>query len=268
MEFKEFGKRNQKRALLIHGGYVSWKTLYVQIEQLSSDYHVYVPLLDGHNMNNDSELKSIELEALKIIKYFEDKEIHEIDVIYGASLGGDIVLEIMCQSNNFAKFAFVESGALNINNIMGWLLTKLTTKVIYNSVRGNKICEKVLDKWLEHMKMPKHLHSDTKRVLKHMSKYTTKNVQNLVCNYKLKESMRGVSTKCLIVYTSKEKGYMKRPYSEMKKMVKNMQIMCIEGYVHGELCIGNPKKVVKMMRDFISKNTIKKQERGASLESE
>ncbi len=171
MEFKEFGNQNDKKALLIHGGYVSWKALHVQISELKKkDYHVFVPMLDGHNSNDASELESIELEASRILAYFHQQGIREIDVIYGASLGADIGLEIMCQSNNFAKYAFIESGSLGINKFFAWLLTYVSTVIMYKGVRGNKFCERIIDSFLIKIGMPKSLYKDTKDLLKHMSK--------------------------------------------------------------------------------------------------
>ncbi len=251
MEFKEFGKQNQKKALLIHGGYTSWRSLRVQIQELEADYHVFVPLLNGHNINDNSELESIELEASQILEYFMDRSIAMVDIIYGASLGADVSLEILCQANDFAKYAFIESGSLGLNKLAGWILINISKFIIYNGCRGNKVCERVLDSFLSNMKMPKDLCLETKNLLQHMSKRTTKNVQKLVCNYSLKESIRNIKTKCLIVYSSKELMYMKKPYNKMKKMVDDMQIICINDFYHGELCIGEPKKQVSMLKNFI-----------------
>ncbi len=251
MEFKEFGRNNEKRILLIHGGYVSWRTLQVQIQELQKSYHVFVPLLDGHNINDDSELESIELEASQILEYFIEKNIYKIDVIYGASLGADIALEILSQAKDFAKYAFIESASLGINKFAAWILIHLSKATMYYGSRGHKIWKKVLDSFLEKLKMPKELYSDTKGLLRHMSKKTIENVQKLVCNYHLKESIQGISTKCLIVYTSKEIMYMKKKYNKMKDMVENIQIICIDNYSHGELCIGNPKKQVNMLKNFV-----------------
>ncbi len=39
MEIKEFGHGNEKIALLIHGGYVSWKTLNTQCGKRISTSH-------------------------------------------------------------------------------------------------------------------------------------------------------------------------------------------------------------------------------------
>lgn len=255
MECKEFGRNNEKKALLIHGGYVSWRTLQVQIQELKEDYHVFVPLLDGHNINDDSELESIEVEALRILEYLAEKNIYEVDVIYGASLGADIALEIMSQANNFAKYAFIESGSLGINKFAAWILIHLSKATMYYGSRGHKMWEKVLDSFLVKLKMPKELYDDTKALLRHMSKRTIKNVQSLVCNYYLKESIRSINTKCLIVYTSKEKMYMKKQYKRMNDMVKSIQIICIDGYNHGQLCIGEPKKQISMLKNFLTAST-------------
>lgn len=256
MEFKEFGKQNEKIALLIHGGWVSWRTLKVQIEELKKNYHVIVPVLDGHNIHDNSELESIELEAARIIEYFTKQDIFNIDIIYGASLGADIALEIMCQSNNFVKYAFIESGSLGINKFAAWFLINISETAMYHGVREHFFWKKFLDRFLIKIKMPHSLYSDTRNLIKHMSRKTIRNVQKLVCNYYLKESIRNIDTHCLIVYSSKEK-YLKKPYDQMKAMVSNMHIVCLEGYNHGQLCIGEPNKQLSMLKDFIMRETYK-----------
>lgn len=252
MEIKEFGFGNKRIALLIHGGYVSWKTLNTQILELQKDYHVFVPILDGHNLDDDSELISIEQEAAQILSYFENQNILHIDVMYGASLGADIVLEILFQNGNFSKYAFIESGSLGINKLLAIPLVFITKTAMYKGVRGSKRWEKFIDNFLEGIKMPEELYQDTKDILKHMSKRTIENVQKLVCNYKLKASAKDIATKCLVVYTSKEKSYMEKPYKKLASMNRNFSIKCLDGYNHGQLCIGEPCRQLEMLKEFIN----------------
>ncbi|RDU21806.1 hypothetical protein [Anaerosacchariphilus polymeriproducens] len=250
MEIREYGINNQKNILLVHGGYVSYKTLKIQIEELQKGYHIFVPLLDGHNINDKSELNSIEEEASKILKFFKLKNINKIHCMCGASLGADIIIEILFQKGNFAENAFIESGSLGINKILAIPLIWISKTAMYKGVRGNRYWEKFIEKFLIDIKMPKELCCDTKELLRHMSISTIKNVQKLVCNYKIKENVNLITTKCLVVYSSKEKLYMENPYKKLQETI-DMKIVCLEGYNHGQLSIGEPQKQLKMLKEFL-----------------
>lgn len=250
LQFKEFGDRHNKKALLIHGGYVTWRTLQIQIELLAKEYYVIVPLLNGHNLNDNSQLLSIEQEAEQIIKYLNNKNISKVEILYGASLGADIALEILSQSYDLVKYAVIESGSLGINRVTAYFLTKATVKTMYYGVRGKRFYGLILNRFLANLKMPKELYKNTKDLLSHMTKLTLNNVQSLVCNYSLKDNIKYTTAKILVIYSTKEK-YLVKPYNDMKKLVANMKILCLQNYSHGELCIGNPNKVVQIIKRFV-----------------
>lgn len=250
MEIKEYGKQNTRCILLVHGGYVSYKTLRVQIEELQKDYHVIVPLLDGHNINETSELNSIEEEAQKILDYFKDRGISQIEGMYGASLGADIILEILFRQGSFAKYAFIESGSLGVSKMFSIPLVYITKMAMYKGVRGSRYWNNFINKFLVDLKMPEDLWEDTKNLIRHMSKHTIENVQKLVCNYHIKEPQTPITTKCLVIYTSKEKSYMEKPYRKLQEQA-NMEIRILEGYNHGQLCIGEPLKQIKLLKEWM-----------------
>ena len=48
MNYKEFGKDNPKTIILLHGGGLSWWNYREEAEALKNEYHVVIPILDGH----------------------------------------------------------------------------------------------------------------------------------------------------------------------------------------------------------------------------
>ena len=48
MTVVEFGKQNKDRVLLLHGGGLSWWNYREVAKLLEKDYHVILPVLDGH----------------------------------------------------------------------------------------------------------------------------------------------------------------------------------------------------------------------------
>ena len=59
MNYKEYGKENQKTIVLLHGGGLSWWNYHEAAELLQGDYRVILPILDGH-AGSDRSFTTIE----------------------------------------------------------------------------------------------------------------------------------------------------------------------------------------------------------------
>ena len=50
MNYKEYGKQNKDVVILLHGGGLSWWNYREEAEMLQNDFHVIIPILDGHRI--------------------------------------------------------------------------------------------------------------------------------------------------------------------------------------------------------------------------
>ena len=108
MNYIEYGKEHNEVIILLHGGGLSWWNYREVAEQLSSDYHIILPILDGH-AKSDSDFTTIEDNATEIIKYIDDRFNGSVLLIGGLSLGGQILLEILAQRSDICQYALIES---------------------------------------------------------------------------------------------------------------------------------------------------------------
>ena len=76
---KDFGLKNKETLLLLHGGGLSWWNYQAEAQILQSDYHVALPILDGH-AGSDRPFTSIEDNAAELIAF-----IVHIDGVTGSS---------------------------------------------------------------------------------------------------------------------------------------------------------------------------------------
>ena len=67
MKYIEFGKDNKETIILLHGGGLSWWNYKDVAELLKDEYHIILPILDGH-AGSDRDFRSIEDNAKEIIK--------------------------------------------------------------------------------------------------------------------------------------------------------------------------------------------------------
>ena len=71
MVVKEYGKTNKDTIILLHGGGLSWWNYEEVVELLKDEYHIILPILDGH-AGSDNDFTNIEDNAVEIIKYIDD----------------------------------------------------------------------------------------------------------------------------------------------------------------------------------------------------
>ncbi|MBR2398323.1 MAG: alpha/beta fold hydrolase, partial [Clostridia bacterium] len=108
MKVVEYGKENKDVIILLHGGGLAyWNYREVAVE-LSKDFHVVLPNLDGH-AGSDKPFTSIESNASEIIKYIDENFGGKVLLIGGLSLGGQVLVEILSKRASICSYAIVES---------------------------------------------------------------------------------------------------------------------------------------------------------------
>ena len=93
MEYKEYGSKNNDIIILLHGGGLSWWNYIDEISLLENDFHIVIPILEGHS-GSDTNFTSIDSNALEIINFINKNYNGKVKLIGGLSLGGKILLEI------------------------------------------------------------------------------------------------------------------------------------------------------------------------------
>lgn len=111
MIIHEYGADQKDTIILLHGGGLSWWNYREAAELLQSEYHIILPVLDGH-ANSDRPFTTIEDNASEIISFIDEHLNGSVLLIGGLSLGGQILLEMLSQRGNLCSFALVESAAV------------------------------------------------------------------------------------------------------------------------------------------------------------
>ena len=106
MRVLEFGQQNTDVILLLHGGGLSWWNYREAARMLSGQYHVVLPILDGH-ADSDAPFATIEETAARVICYIDDHFDGQIMALGGLSLGGQIAVEILSQRKDICRYASV-----------------------------------------------------------------------------------------------------------------------------------------------------------------
>ena len=71
MKYKEYGLKNKDIIILLHGGGLSWWNYIDEIGLLEDEFHIVIPILDGHS-DSDTNFISIENNASEIINFINE----------------------------------------------------------------------------------------------------------------------------------------------------------------------------------------------------
>jgi len=243
MQFYEFGEENKKTLLLVHGMATTWKMSFSSlIQEASKYYHLIVVALDGHKEEEKTEFISLEDEAEKIENYIMNKHCGKLHAVYGSSLGGTIVLQILVNHKIEITKTILDSPYASDYGILSSLATKIMTALSMKMISGeSKIMRKMMG--IENKESVNAL------MYTNISKETLKNCFYTSYNYKLPEGIGKIKTEIEFWYGSKE-SFPCKFAKKLMKQLPNMTIRVFEGYGHGEL-LRNTERLVLELSKFL-----------------
>ena len=123
MTIHEYGKSNAKTVVLVHPSVVMWDFFEYLIPLLEKDCHVIIPALPGYDENDSQQnFTSVENIAGELAEWLVKNKITTIDVLYGCSMGGSIVLRMLADKKITVNNTICDGGITPYQ--MPWLLTR------------------------------------------------------------------------------------------------------------------------------------------------
>lgn len=244
MIVKEYGKSNKDIIILLHGGGLSWWNYEEVSEILKSNYHVILPILDGHS-GSDRDFTSIENNANEIIEYIDNNYNGNVKLIGGLSLGAQILLDILSKRDNICEYAIIESALVcpmkmtniliesSINMSYGLINKKWFSKLQFKSL---KIKKELFDKY----------YIDSSNITKNnMISFLKAN-----SNYHLK-NIKTNKSKSIVIVGSKERPIMIKSAKIIHDELINSELEILSGYYHGDLSINHPNEYAEKVKKLI-----------------
>ena len=245
MEYKEYGSKNNDIIILLHGGGLSWWNYIDEISLLENEFHIVIPILDGHS-GSDTNFTSIESNALEIINFINKNYNGKVKLIGGLSLGGQILLEILSKNPDICECAIIESAL-----VMPMDFTYKMIEPIFNLSYG-LISKKWFSKLqFKSLKLKKSLfalyYEDTCKITK----------DNLIAfmksnsNYEVKNTLSHTKAKTLVLVGSKERPIMKKSATKIVHLIPNSELEVLQGYYHGDISINHADDYVERVKRFV-----------------
>lgn len=245
MRYIEYGKENDNKILLLHGGGLSWWNYEEAAKSLQKDYHVILPILDGHAGSDDS-FTTIEDNAAKIIDFIDAHFGDSVLLIGGLSLGGQIVLEILSQRNDICKYAIIESAMVipskgmhamikpAFGSCYGLIKHKWFSKLQFKSL---KIKSDLFDQYFR----------DTIAISeKDMIAFLQANTL-----YSLKDSIKRCTAKAYVFVGEKENHAMQKSVKMIHHALQKSIFQVLPELYHGEFSINHGKDYADKIREIV-----------------
>ena len=245
MKYKEYGLKNKDIIILLHGGGLSWWNYIDEIGLLEDEFHIVIPILDGHS-DSDTNFISIENNASEIINFINENYNGKVKLIGGLLLGGQVLLEILSRNPNICEYAVIESALV--------IPMKFTYKMIgpiFNLTYGLTKKSWFSKLQFKNLKIKNSLYDlyyeDTCKISKN----------NLIAfmksnsSYELKDTLSRTRAKVLIRVGSKERSIMKKSAVKIAELIPNSELEILQGYYHGDISINHADDYVERVKRLV-----------------
>ena len=244
MRFHEYGTGQKESILLLHGGGLSWWSCREAAEKLQDEYHVVLPILDGH-AGSDRPFTSIEDNASEILSFI-DERLGSVLLIGGLSLGGQILLEMLSQRAELCPYALVESAAV--------LPSRLTNALIapafgssYGLIR-NKAFSRLQFRSL-HIKP--ELFEDYYRDTSLIRKQDMIAFMKASTSYAMKDSLRDTAAKVHIYVGERETAEILRSAEAISRALPSSRLHRLPELRHGDFSINHADRYADAVREIV-----------------
>lgn len=245
MNYVEYGKENKEVIILIHGGGLSWWSYREVAQLLETNYHVILPILDGH-ASADKDFTTIRDNAIEIVEYIENNFGGSVKMIGGLSLGAQILLEILSLKKDICQYAIIES-ALVLPSKLTYHLIKPAFGSSYGLIK---------QKWFsklqfKSLKIKNDLYEEYYRDTCLISKENMIAFLEENSMFTIKDIISEVCAKVFIYVGEKENQVMKKSAKLIHRKIPNSELYILPNLAHGEFSINHANEYVNEINKML-----------------
>ena len=241
----EFGQHNTEVIMLLHGGGLSWWNYREVAGLLAEDYHVILPVLDGH-ADSDAPFTTIEDNAARLISYIDTHFGGQILAIGGLSLGGQIAAEMLSQRPCICQYALIESALVKPMKLTSALITP-AFGMSFGLIKQKWFAKLQAD----FLGIPKELFSDYYRDTCAISKADMIAFLKANSLYTIKPELSETTAKVKIVAGSKEQKNIRTSAKLLHQAIPHSSVEILPDLRHGDLSINHPQRYGRMLIEWI-----------------
>ena len=241
----EFGQQNPNVIMLLHGGGLSWWNYREAAQKLAEQYHVVLPVLDGH-ADSDTPFSTIEENAASLISYIDTHFGGQVLALGGLSLGGQIAVEMLSQRKDICRYALLESVLVKPMKLTHALIEP-TFGMSYGLIKQKWFAKLQAD----FLGIPKALFDDYYRDTCAISKADMITFLKANSIYTIKSGLSETKAKVKIVAGAKEQKNMRDSAVLLNQAIPGSSMEILPELRHGDLSLNKPERYVKILTDWI-----------------
>ena len=242
MRVTEYGAEHPETVVLLHGGGLSWWNYRREAELLREDFHVVLPVLDGH-AGSDRPFTSIEDNARELVEWIDVHCGGRVALIGGLSLGGQVLLEALSRRGDLCRCALVESAAVIPDR-----LTHALIAPAFGSSYGL-----IRQQWFARLqarslRIGHELFGDYYRDTCRIAKADMIAFLRASTAYALPESLSRCGAAVRVVIGGRERREIKRSAELLAQQVPGCGVTVLPGLHHGEFSLSRPQEYAAAVR--------------------
>lgn len=243
MEILEFGSKQNKSMLLLHGFQCPYQIWNEYIAYYKDRYHIIVPILEGHDPKKKEDFVSLQQTAKGIEDHYISHYGNDIYAVIAISYGGIIAANIWQNKKlNIAKLIFDGAPITSYPKVLKPFLTHFYLETTHKSQKRD---QKTLLQATSGICPKEHLEAFL-NVLDHMSDDTIRKYIEAWSNYTLPSDIDTPDTAVYFFHGTKANELLaKKSAKYVKRYYPNSKIVCFSGKGHCETVLFAPMEMIK-----------------------
>lgn len=246
MKIVEYGAKEKETILLLHGGGLSWWNYRASAELLQQEYHVLLPVLDGH-AESGAPFVSIEETAERLLAYLDEHYSGRLLLLGGVSLGAQIALEMLAQRPDIARFALIESASVLPQNMTASLIAPML-KMSYPLIAKPWFARLQFAS----LRLPSALFSEYYRDSTAISRADMIAFLKASTRYTAPPALAETSAQVLLITGQKERALLHRSAKKLQQMLPRSRWEQKAGLFHGEFSLKHPADFAETLRTLVT----------------
>ena len=246
MQFHEFGDKNNKSILVLHGMLCDWDKFRNILCPLEDSFYVIYPAMTGC-YEGSRDFVSFADECEKIEKYVKENLDGSLYAVWGASQGATLLTELLARNNLEIQKAILDGVYLAHQ---GKICAKLGLKAFLKMQKNGGKPSKALQNVSKLMGLKKE--DMTEYELMYWKSSESSMRANLIENYTyhVNEDIKKSDTKVYLWCGDKE-PYAKKSHEILKKLVKNYEEKIWHGVGHGVMLYFHTDEYLEAMKEIL-----------------
>lgn len=240
MRIDEFGCKNKRTVVMLHGLAMSWRMFRRSIELLAREFHILAVTVPGHDLEDGSEFTSVEAITVQLEDELLDRGLRDVFCLYGLSMGGALALRMLANGRVHFQYAVIDGGITPYE--LPWLVTRLILlKDVAMTLLGRS-SRRLLAMAFPPGRYAPEMADGMFRLLRHMPVRGIWRAYDSTDNYTMPTPFPALDTHIAYWYGSEEKRERKLDIQYMARHIPDVQFEEIPGVAHAELICTHPEE--------------------------